>query len=48
MMKNVERNNLSGVCEKNMKMGKGRKWNGWKRDENQCGSVMMKMEWMNR
>jgi hypothetical protein len=28
MMKNVERNNLSGVCEKNMKMGKGRKWNG--------------------
>ncbi len=48
MMKNVERNNLSGVHEKSMGMGKGRKWSGWKRDENQCGSVMMKMEWMNK
>lgn len=48
MMKNVERNNLSGVHEKKMKMGKGWKWSGWKRDENQCGSVMMKLEWMNK
>jgi hypothetical protein len=28
MMKNVERNNLSGVHEKSMGMGKGRKWSG--------------------
>jgi hypothetical protein len=28
MMKNVERNNLSGVHKKNMGMGKGQKWSG--------------------
>jgi hypothetical protein len=31
-----------------MGMGKGQKWSGWKRDENQCGNMMMKMEWMNK